>query len=128
MQPNHLTEEPWTLQELMGAVEKLKLNKSGDECAFVAEVFKHISTNFAAKILRLYNDLLSNGDIPSGWRRTLFTMLAKHREAALVTEFWPIASVRVFYKIFAYMILHRIQPCLDSHQPEEQHGFRAGRR
>ena len=26
------------------------------------------------------------------------------------------------------MILHRIQPCLDSHQPEEQHGFRAGRR
>ena len=26
------------------------------------------------------------------------------------------------------MILHRIQPCLDNHQPEEQHGFRAGRR
>ena len=77
MQPNHLTEEPWTLQELMGAVEKLKLNKSGDECGLVAEVFKHIPTNFAAKILRLYNDLLSNGDIPSSWRRTLFTMLAK---------------------------------------------------
>ena len=128
VQPNHLTEEPWTLQELMGAVEKLKSNKSGDECGLVAEVFKHIPTNFAAKILRLYNDLLSNGDIPSSWRRTLFTMLAKHRKAALVTEFRPIASVRLFYKIFAYMILHRIQPCLDSHQPEEQHGFRAGRR
>ena len=26
------------------------------------------------------------------------------------------------------MILHKIEPCLDSHQPEEQHGFRAGRR
>ena len=26
------------------------------------------------------------------------------------------------------MILQRIQPRLDSHQPEEQHGFRAGRR
>ena len=55
-------------------------------------------------------------------------MLAKHREAALVTEFRPIASARLFCKTFAYMILHRIQPCLDSHQPEEQHGFRAGRR
>ena len=106
VQPNHLTEEPWTLQELMGAVEKLKSNKSGDECGLVAEVFKHIPANFAAKILRLYNDLLSNGDIPSSWRRTLFTMLAKHRQAALVTEFRPIASVRLFYKIFAYMILH----------------------
>ena len=26
------------------------------------------------------------------------------------------------------MILHRIQACLDNHQPQEQHGFRAGRR
>ena len=50
-QPNHLTEKPWTLEELMGAVEKLKWNKSGDECGLVAEVFTHISTNFAAKIL-----------------------------------------------------------------------------
>ena len=128
MQPIHLTEELWTLQELMGAVQKLKLNKSADECGLVAEVFKHMPTNFAAKILQLYNDVLSHGHIPASWRRTLFTMLAKHRNAALVTDFRPIASVRLFYKIFAYMILHRIQPCLDSCQPEEQHGFRAGRR
>ena len=112
----------------MGAVEKLKLNKSADECGLVAEVFRYIPTSFAAKILHLYNDLLSNGHIPSSWRRTLFTMLAKHRKAALVTDFRPIASIRLFYKIFAYMILHRIQSCLDNHQPEEQHGFRAGRR
>ena len=76
------------------------------------------------KFFRLYND----GHIPASWRRTLFTMLAKHRKAALVMDFQPIASVRLFYKFFAYMILHRIQPCLDSCQPEEQHGFRAGRR
>ena len=128
LRPNNLTEEPWTLQEFMGAVEKLKLNKSADECGLVAEVFKYIPTSFAAKNLHLYNDLLSNGHIPSSWRRTLFTMLAKHRKAALVTDFRPIASIRLFYKIFAYIILHRIQPCLDNHQPEEQHGFRAGRR
>ena len=40
----------------------------------------------------------------------------------------PIASTRLFYNFFAYMILHRIQACLHNHQPEEQHGFRAGRR
>ena len=124
LQPNHLTEEPWTLQELI----RVKLNKSADESGLVAEVFKHISNNFAANILHLYNDLLSSGHSPSSWRRTLFTMLAKHRKATLVTDFRPIASIRLFYKMFAYMILHRIEPCLDSHQPEEQHGFRAGRR
>ena len=58
----------------------------------------------------------------------MFTMLAKHRETAVVTEFRPIVSVRLFYEMFAYMILHSMEPCLDTHQPEEQHGFRAGRR
>ena len=59
--------------------------------------------------------------IPSKWGRTLFTTLAKHREAA--PDFRPTASVQLFDKVFVYMILHRIEPYLDSHQPEEQHGF-----
>ena len=96
MRPNHLTKELWTLQELMGAVEKLKLNISADECGLVAEVFKYIPTSFAAKILNLYNDVFSNGHIPSSWRRTLFTMLAKHRGAAPATDIRPIASLRLF--------------------------------
>ena len=91
--------------------------------------FTHMPTNFEAKLLHLYNDVLSHGHILSSWSRTLFTMLAKHRQAALVTDFRPITFVRcLFYKIWACMILHRIQPCPDSFQPEEQHGFRAGRR
>ena len=95
LRPNHLTKEPWTLQELMGTLEKLKLIKSADECGLVAGVFKHIATNLAAKILHLYNDLLSSGHSPSSRTRTLFTMLAK--QAALVAGFRPIASIRWFY-------------------------------
>ena len=33
-----MTEECWTSQELIGAVGKLKLNKSSDECRLAAEV------------------------------------------------------------------------------------------
>ena len=47
------------------------------------------------------------------------------RQAALVTDFRNIVFARLLYKIFAYMILHKIQTCLDSCQPKEQHGFRA---
>ena len=64
----------------------------------------------------------------SSWRRTMFTMLGKHAKAKLVSDFRPIASVRVLYKTFAYMILGRIEQCLEDSQPEEQHGFRGGRR
>ena len=34
----------------------------------------------------------------------------------------------MLYKTFAYMILGRIERCLEDGQPEEQHGFRSGRR
>jgi len=34
----------------------------------------------------------------------------------------------IVYKIFAYMMLARMEPALDIHQPEEQHGFRKGHR
>ena len=43
-------------------------------------------------------------------------------------DYRPIASVRLFYKIFAYMMLARVEPALGIHQPEEQHGFRKGHR
>ena len=40
----------------------------------------------------------------------------------------PIANVRILYKVFTYMVLARVEPVLEANQPEEQHGFRAGRR
>ena len=44
------------------------------------------------------------------------------------SDYRPIANVQLLYKVFAYMILHRIEPILESVQPEEQHGFRPNRR
>ena len=49
-QPSHLPEKLLTLPELIGAVEKLKLNKPADESGMVVVVLKHTATNFAAKI------------------------------------------------------------------------------
>ena len=48
--------------------------------------------------------------------------------AKLVTDFRPIANIRFFYKVFAYMILARVEQSLESLQPESQHGVRSGRR
>ena len=55
-------------------------------------------------------------------------MLPKSRHARVPADYRPIASVRLFYKIFAYMMLARMEPALEIHQPEEQHGFRKGHR
>ena len=55
-------------------------------------------------------------------------MLPKTIRAKVPSEYRPIATIRLFYNLFAYMILGRVETQLETHQPEEQHGFRGGRR
>ena len=55
-------------------------------------------------------------------------MLPKSGRAKTTGDFRPIAMVRLFYKIFAYMLLARIEPAIEARQPEEQHGFRPNHR
>ena len=55
-------------------------------------------------------------------------MLPKKYGVILTSDFRPIANTRLLYKIFAYMILHRIEATLDMGQAQEQNCFSAGRR
>ena len=52
-------------------------------------------------------------------------MPPKTAKAATETDYRPIASVRVLYKLFAYLLVGRFENGLDKRQPEEQHAFRA---
>ena len=79
-----------------------------------------------------FNDLMRTGQVPtdwqSDWRKTSFKMLPKTIRAKVPSEYRPIATIRLFHKLFAYMILGRVETQLETHQPEEQHGFRGGKR
>ena len=55
-------------------------------------------------------------------------MLPKSKAARVPSDFRTIASVRLLYKAFAYLVLGRIEEKLEAAQPEEQHGFRSERR
>ena len=127
-QPALLTENAWTLSELTTALTKMKANKSGDDIGIVVELVQFASRNFLQDLLHLYNVVLNTGIVPSTWNKTMFIILAKFRSAKLPSDFRPIASVRILYKVFTYMVLARVEPVLEANQPEEQHGLRGGRR
>ena len=55
-------------------------------------------------------------------------MLPKKVRPTQVIDFRPVVNIRLFYKVFACLVLERIEQHLDDHQPEEQHGFRRGKR
>ena len=126
--PEALTEPFFTLGELRAAISKLKQNKGSDDAGLVPELLKCAPDCLLSDLLLLYNDVLYSGDLPPPWLITHFIMLPKSGRAKTTSDFRPIAIVRLFYKVFAYMLLARIEPLIEAGQPEEQHGFRPNRR
>ena len=122
-----LTEPPWTMAEMKHAISRLKMKKGGDDVRLVAELLKHSPDDFLNALLHVMKEVLTSGNVPSSWQITHFKMLLKTR-AQSVSGFWPIANVRLLYKLFAYLMLGRMEDSLEATQPEEQHGFRQGRR
>jgi len=122
--PTCLTEVLFDATELDKSISKLKTNKSSDERGLAAELLKHAPQEFRNALLTLFNDVLEFGSPPSTWRRTIFNMLPKSAKSKSVTEYRPIASLRLLYKVFAYLLLGRIEDKLEATQPEEQHAFR----
>ena len=123
--PVVLTEDVWTVQELRIAIGRLRLKKSPDQCGVSAELLQHVPEEFLMALLQTYNSVLEDGEVPDCWRTTCFHMLPKKLRAMHASDFRPIANLRLLYKVFAYLILGRIEHTLDTYQPEEQHGFRS---
>ena len=89
------------------AIRKLHDNKAADDFGLVAELLKHCPEEFMEMLLTLCNRVLFTGEVPQNWRNALFNMLPKTCRAKVAGDFRPIASVRLFYKTFAYMLLGR---------------------
>ena len=129
-QPERLDEPLWTREELRLQSHVFKTTRqlmNDDECGLVAEILRCVPHDCLNLFLQIMNDILHKGDVPSSWRKTLFQMLPKSHRARVPADFRPIASLRLLYKVFAYLVLGRIEETLEQHQPEEQHGSRSGR-
>ena len=121
-----LSEPPWSMEDLWHALRWMKANRWDDDAGLVAEFVQFSPNHVLQDLLRLYNETLFSGEVPESWKLTTFMMLPKSRRARLPADYRPITSVRLLYKKFAYMMLARVEPALEIHQPEEQHGFRKG--
>ena len=123
-----LTEAPWSMNELRVAIRRAKNNRTGDDLGLVAELLKHAPESYLETLLDVFRHALISGQIPTSWQTTIFRMLPKSSCAKFASDFRPIASLRLLYKIFAYLMLGRMEDALENSQPEEQHGFRKQRR
>ena len=75
-------------------------------------------------LLDVFRNALCTNPIPTSWQTTIFKIVPIFTFAKFASNFRPIASLPLLYRMFAYFILGRMQDTLANSQPEEQHGYR----
>ena len=118
--------DAFTDDEFQTALRHMNNRRYGDEFGTTLEMIKYGSGLLHMELLRLLNEFIIDGSIPSCWRQTIFRMLPKTGDLTDAQNYRPISILQIFYKIFSQMLYGRLRPLLDAHQSEEQTGFRAG--
>ena len=74
----------------------------------------------------LFNKYLIEATTPTEWNNTIIVIMHKKGNIANLNNYRPISLLPHLYKLFTKIITRRLEFKLDSYQPPEQAGFRAG--
>ena len=105
--------EPISMEELLQATKKLKRNKVSGIDEVPAEFWKIILADHAhpasSWILDFLNSLWSQRDIPDDWHLSRVTALFKKGDLGDCGNYRPISLICVGYKLFASILLQRLE-------------------
>jgi hypothetical protein len=117
------------MEELKHALERFKNNKPGDEAGLVAELVQVAPTELLETAFLSYNHVLTPGDVPAEWRKTLFTMIPKTMRAKTVTfVLWFLFVFSVFfaYIFFSHTLFCRVARWSPKKYYGSENGFYTG--
>ncbi|CAG4943569.1 unnamed protein product [Colias eurytheme] len=116
---------PYILQtEVIKAIDSQKRDKAPGPDGINNEILKECK-NFITPILTdMFNEILNTETIPRQWTESNIILLYKKGDKHEIGNYRPISLMSNIYKVFAKIILNRIERKLDEHQPIEQAGFR----
>ena len=91
-----------------------------------SDIFKIGGEEISKHLVKLYNQILHDKQIPKKWKEAKIILLHKKGDKADIKNYRPISLLSHAYKIFTRILQNRIQRILDENQPREQAGFRGG--
>jgi len=121
---------PFSGDELEQVLRKLKRGRASGEDGVLPDFWLSLSENAEAKnvLLHLLNKAWMRKLIPSSWKHATVVTLFKKGNTTLPENYRPISLLSVTYKIFAALLLLRLQSGgVESRLRESSYGFRAGR-
>ncbi len=121
-------DKPLTIQEVISAIDHLKLNKSPGTDGITSELYKTFSKQLAPFLLALFSECIHNVSLPPTLTQGLITLIPKPKKDLLLIDNWrPISLLNNDYKIFASIFAKRIKFVLDYIIDETQSGFLSNR-
>jgi len=125
--PDTSTDEP-SLDEVTRAISKLRNGRAAGPDGIPSELLKCAIGPVSRALHSLFCQVWRTGLIPSDWRDGILVALYKGKGTkSECSNYRPITLLSVPGKVFAHVLLARLQPLLDATRRPQQSGFVAGR-
>ena len=121
---------PFELHELKAALRQCKKNSAPGLDRVSYEILKQIPHRCLNVILKFYNTIWDQGDIPRDWKHSIILPILKPNKSAFEpSSYRPIALTSVLCKVMERLIANRMAWHLDKNNlfNKFQSGFRRGR-
>jgi hypothetical protein len=122
-------DQPISMNEIMGALKKLKLNKSPGLDGIRNEVLKSLPTYWLEVVMELFNRIQANECFPDEITDIEVVMLYKKGDPTNPRNYRGISLINTILKLFSSIMLARLEKWAESSGviPESQAGFRKKR-
>ena len=116
---------PFSIEEFICALGKLKSGKASDASGVISEMIRHAGGPLHMAVLDLFNDILDPQALPpQSWKQTRLKVIFKKGDPLEVKNYRPIASIPILYKLFSRMVCGRIQSKIFSNLSPAQAAYR----
>ena len=112
------------LHEVTKAIRRLKIGRAAGADGITAELLKCAEKPISEALHKVITNVWSTGRVPAEWKEGIIVSLYKGKGSQSECN-RPYLSVS--RKVFAHILLARIQPVLDKCRRPQQSGFTAGR-
>jgi hypothetical protein len=118
---------PFSFQEIAQALAFFKKAKATGPDRIPLDLLKLLDTTNLLIVLEASNDAHIKGELPTSWTLAKMICLFKKEDSSLPEDYQPFSLLDAFYKLYARVILNRIQVPVDQQFRKTQYGFRAAR-